>query len=117
MLSSKSFLLFWFDSFSKNLHKCTIDIASKEELDNKYLVRNKKNTVTLKNDNEKNITSIFKSTEKPVGLSIDWITMKIYSINTEKLKVFSMDMDGRNITSLVSSGRYPIDIIVDPDSR
>lgn len=55
--------------------------------------------------------------ENPKSLAIDWIGERIYILDAKHHQVISTDLNGEQLVTIVPSGRHPIDIVVDPNSR
>lgn len=55
--------------------------------------------------------------KQPKGLAIDWLTKRIYLIESDKNTIVTTDLDGNGLVTIVSTGAHPLDIVLDPHAH
>lgn len=55
--------------------------------------------------------------KQPKGLAIDWLTKRIYLIESEKNTLVTANLDGSGLVTIVPTGSHPLDIVLDPHAR
>ncbi|XP_055372745.1 prolow-density lipoprotein receptor-related protein 1 [Condylostylus longicornis] len=100
-------LLFWIDSHHNKIHTIKIPNLNNLNYETKRQIR------SLEILNEFNTPNI----DDPKSLAIEWVTKKIYIIDSRHNKIIATDINGTIYASLVETGLHPTDIVVEPESR
>ncbi|XP_002138212.3 prolow-density lipoprotein receptor-related protein 1 isoform X1 [Drosophila pseudoobscura] len=106
LIRPKDTLLFWIDSHHGKVH--TMKIATPHVEAAGVRVRRDLKELTAFNIPE---------LDDPKSLAVDWITQRVYIIDSRHNKILATDIEGKKYISLVSTGTNPTDIVLEPESR
>ncbi|XP_023030772.1 low-density lipoprotein receptor-related protein 1 [Drosophila willistoni] len=106
LIRPKDTLLFWIDSHHGKVH--TMKIATPHVEGQGVRVRR-----DLKELKAFDIPEL----DDPKSLAVDWITQRVYIIDSRHNQILATDIEGKKYISLVSTGMNPTDIVLEPESR
>ncbi|XP_043066692.1 low-density lipoprotein receptor-related protein 1 isoform X1 [Drosophila bipectinata] len=106
LIRPKDTLLFWIDSHHGKVH--TMKIATPHVEETGLRVRRDLKELTAFNIPE---------LDDPKSLAVDWITQRVYIIDSRHNQIVVTDIEGKKYISLVSTGLNPTDIVLEPESR
>ncbi|XP_034653858.1 prolow-density lipoprotein receptor-related protein 1 isoform X1 [Drosophila subobscura] len=106
LIRPKDTLLFWIDSHHGKVH--TMKIATPHVEGAGVRVRRDLKELTAFNIPE---------LDDPKSLAVDWITQRVYIIDSRHNQILATDIEGKKYISLVSTGTNPTDIVLEPESR
>uniref|UniRef100_A0A336MF06 CSON015005 protein n=1 Tax=Culicoides sonorensis TaxID=179676 RepID=A0A336MF06_CULSO len=106
--SSGETIVIWIDYTTKRIQKVTLKSMIWKTEESK---RSKRANI------EQDILTIVEDLENPISLAIDYLSEKLYVMDASSEAIIVMDLDGKKRTTIVYTGRYPTEIILDLENR
>lgn len=106
LISNGSITLFWIDTHNKTIHRLKMQTFAQER-------RQKRAGPEMTDSSD----IIISSLKEPKSIAIDWIGLRIYIIDGTKNAIVSTNLNGTDLITIVPTGLYPLDIVVDSNSR
>lgn len=96
--------IFWIDAFNHLVHKLNVNTFANDDF------------IRLRRDTGDGII-VINGLGKPTSLALDWVTHKIYLIDSKVNMIFAADVEGKSVVSITSTGLYPRALTVHPPTQ
>lgn len=102
-------IIFWIDYNTKRLQRVTLKEDNKSKDDIKRFRR--------ESISAQDVLTIVDDLKDPIALAVDYLSEKLYVMDANSEAIIVMDLNGQSRTTIVYTGRYPTEIILDLQNR